>query len=228
MANQFWRKEIFERVDIPWDIIVIGGGISGAGIFREACRIGLKTLLVEQRDFAWGTSSRSSKLVHGGLRYLKDGHFMLTRAAVMEKERLLDEGPGLIDPLGFLHTIYNGDFPGRWTYEAGLSIYDLLALQWGHRYYSADDLNFLAPHISRKNLKGGFQFNDAQTDDARLVFRLIQEDVSGGGTAVNYVKADGLLLDPDRVKGTEEHDHRYRQPLIWRVEEGLRFMERLW
>ena len=107
-------------------------GITGAGILREATRLGLHALLVEQHDFAWGTSSRSSKLVHGGLRYLKEGKLILTRDSVRERQQLLHDGPGLIDPLGFLLTIYKGDYPGRWTYAMGLTVYDLLALRWDH------------------------------------------------------------------------------------------------
>ncbi len=213
MENKDWRKKILDRLDCNWDIVIIGGGITGAGIFRESTRLGLKTLLIEQRDFAWGTSSRSSKLVHGGFRYLKDGRLLLTRVAVLERKRLLGDGPGLIDPLGFLLTIYKGDFPGRWTYQAGLSIYDLLALQWGHRYYSADELNMLAPHLSQQNLEGGFQYGDAQTDDSRLVLRLIQEAVCDGGIAINYVKAEELILENDQVSGVQvvdcETDEQY-------------------
>lgn len=108
-----YRDDLWPRIAGPWDILIIGGGITGAGILREATRLGLKVLLVEQCDFAWGTSSRSSKLVHGGLRYLKEGRIGLTLAAVRERERLLEEGPGLIDPLGFLLATYKGDHPGR-------------------------------------------------------------------------------------------------------------------
>ena len=205
MWPQNWRDEIWSRLDQPWDVIVIGGGITGAGILREATRLGLRTLLVEQRDFAWGTSSRSSKLVHGGLRYLKERKVRLTRASVRERKRLLQEGPGLIDPLGFLLATYQGDRPGRWTYSAGLSVYDLLALQWSHRHYSADDFQMLAPHISRAGLKGGFRYGDAQTDDARLVLRLIQEAVADGGVAINYVAAEELLRDGD-VRGVRLRD----------------------
>jgi glycerol-3-phosphate dehydrogenase len=156
---------------------------------------------VEQRDFAWGTSSRSSKLVHGGFRYLKEGRIFLTRASVQERERLLEEGSGLIDPLGFLLTIYEGDSPGRWTFEAGLTIYDLLALHWGHRYYCAEDFQMLVPHITQKGLEGGFRYGDAQTDDARLVLRVIREAVMDGGTALNYVKAEELLQEDEKVVG---------------------------
>ena len=85
-----------------WDMIVVGGGITGAGIFREAVSIGLKVLLLEQKDYTWGTSSRSTKLVHGGLRYLREGHLLVTKAAVEERERMLREAPGLVEPVEFL------------------------------------------------------------------------------------------------------------------------------
>ena len=195
MWEKGWRDEIWSRLDQPWDVVVVGGGITGAGILREATRLGLRTLLVEKRDFGWGTSSRSSKLVHGGLRYLKEGNLRLTRASVHERERLLNEGPGLIDPLGFLLATYEGDRPGRWTYSAGLSVYDLLALQWSHRHYSVQDFQMLAPRISRAGLTGGFRYGDAQTDDARLVLRVIREAVADGGVALNYVAAEEVLRD---------------------------------
>jgi glycerol-3-phosphate dehydrogenase len=185
MWEHNWRDRVWSQLDQDWDVIVVGGGITGAGILREATRLGLRALLVEKRDFGWGTSSRSSKLVHGGLRYLKERKVRLTRASVHERERLLDEGPGLIDPLGFLLATYEGDRPGRWTYSAGLSIYDLLALQWSHRRYSPEDFQMLAPHISQPGLKGGFRYGDAQTDDARLVLRLIREAVADGALTMS-------------------------------------------
>ncbi|MGD8489872.1 MAG: glycerol-3-phosphate dehydrogenase/oxidase [Anaerolineae bacterium] len=195
MWEQEWRAKVWSQLDQPWDVIIAGGGITGAGILREAVRLGLRTLLVEQRDFGWGTSSRSSKLVHGGLRYLKERQVRLTRASVQERERLLEEGPGLIDPLGFLLATYKGDRPGRWTYGAGLSVYDLLALQWSHRHYSAKDFQMLAPHIAPEGLRGGFRYGDAQTDDARLVLRIIREAVAAGGVALNYATVVGLLRE---------------------------------
>ena len=201
MWENEWRNKIWQSIESPWDIIIIGGGITGAGILREATRLGLHALLVEQRDFAWGTSSRSSKLVHGGFRYLKEGKFMLTRDAVHEREQLLHEGPGLIDPLGFLLTVYKGDFPGRWTFEMGLTVYDLLALRWDHSYYSPQDFRMLAPHINQDELQGGFRFGDAQTDDARLTLRVIREAVADGATAINYVKTEKLIIDQEDVKG---------------------------
>jgi glycerol-3-phosphate dehydrogenase len=201
-----WRDKVWQAIKGPWDILIIGGGITGAGILREATRLGMHALLVEQRDFAWGTSSRSSKLVHGGFRYLKQGRLMLTRHSVHEREQLLQEGPGLIDPLGFLLTVYKGDFPGRWTFEMGLTVYDLLALRWEHAYYSSQDFRLLAPHISQDDLQGGFRFGDAQTDDARLTFRVIQEAVASGATAINYVKAQSLLMQDSEVKGVTVQD----------------------
>jgi glycerol-3-phosphate dehydrogenase len=206
MWHTNWRDQIWENISGPWDILVIGGGITGAGILREATRLGLHALLVEQRDFAWGTSSRSSKLVHGGLRYLKEGKLLLTRASVQERELLLHEGPGLIDPLGCLLTVYKGDFPGRWTYEVGLTVYDLLALRWDHAYYGPHDYQLLAPHISQDDLQGGFRYGDAQTDDARLTLRVILEAVSEGATAINYVKAESLLYTQDEVTGVKLTD----------------------
>ena len=194
-----WRDKIWNDLDRSWDIIIVGGGITGAGILREATRLGLQALLIEQRDFAWGTSSRSSKLVHGGLRYLKEGKIGMTRAAVRERERLVQEGPGLIDPLGFLLATYEGDHPGRLAYEAGLCVYDLLALQWSHTHYSADDFRMLAPHISQSGLCGGFRYGDAQTDDARLVLRVIRVAVADGGVAINYVTAGEFINSPKQA-----------------------------
>ena len=201
MWQNNWRERIWESIHGPWDILVIGGGITGAGILREATRLGLNCLMVEQRDFAWGTSSRSSKLVHGGFRYLKEGKIMLTRDSVHEREQLLLEGPGLIDPLGFLLTVHKGDFPGRWTFEMGLTVYDLLAFRWDHAYYSSQDFQLLAPHISQDGLQGGFRFGDAQTDDARLTLRVIREAVADGANAINYVQAKNLIKDGNEIKG---------------------------
>jgi len=195
------RDRTWSKLGQSWDLLIVGGGITGAGLLREAVRLGLKALLVEQRDFAWGTSSRSSKLVHGGLRYLKEGDLLLTRAAVQEREELLAEGPGLIDPLGFLLSVYKGDSPGRLLYGLGLSVYDLLALRWSHTYHPPEAFQMLAPHISREGLRGGFRYGDAQTDDARLVLRVLLEAVAAGGEAINYVSAEELLFREDPADG---------------------------
>lgn len=184
-----------EDLDKKWDLIVIGGGITGAGIFREAVRAGLKTLLLEQMDYAWGTSSRSSKLVHGGLRYLKYGRLLLTRNSVKERERLLEEAPGLVEPLDFLMPVYQGWGPGKHVFEAALTVYDLLAHKKRHKFYEADEFLSMAPYFDAEGLVGGFQFMDAQVDDARLVLRLINEGVQFGGCALNYTSVQEIVRD---------------------------------
>jgi glycerol-3-phosphate dehydrogenase len=201
-----WRDKIWSELDQPWDVIVIGGGITGAGILREATGVGLRTLMVEQRDFGWGTSSRSSKLVHGGPRYLGQGKLLLTHSLVRERNRLLNDGPGLIDPLDVLVPIYGSKFPRKWIYGFGLSIYGLLELKWRHRYHSVSDTQNLVPHIAHDGLMGAYSYSDAQTDDARLVLRVIQEAVSAGGVAINYVNADRLLQKDGRVIGVRLKD----------------------
>ncbi len=181
------------NIDKNWDLVIIGGGVTGAGILREAVRNNLKTLLVEQKDYAWGTSSRSSKLVHGGLRYLKEGRFLLTRESVMERERLLREAEGLVEPVDFLLPIFKNRSPGRYTMKAGLSIYDLIAGRFRHKFYRAGAFNELEPLVDQNGLEGGFVFMDAQVDDARLVLRLINESVLLGGTALNYTSAVKIM-----------------------------------
>jgi glycerol-3-phosphate dehydrogenase len=188
-----------ETIHQNWDLIVIGGGITGAGVFHEAARMNLRVLLVEQKDFAWGTSSRSSKLIHGGLRYLKEGRLLLTRESVQERERLLKDAPGLVEPLAFLVPVYRDRGPGKWTLEAGLSIYDLIARKRRHMFHTPAELFELAPHIDQKLLSGGFQFYDAQVDDARLVLRLINEGIRLGGQALNYTRAVEILRDSNKA-----------------------------
>ena len=190
-----------------WDLIIIGGGITGAGIFREASRRGFKVLLVEQKDFAWGTSSRSSKLVHGGLRYLKEGHFLMTKVAVAERERLLKEAPGLVESLGFLLPIYEDRSPGRRTMQVGLSLYDIMARERQHHYYNAQKFIQMVPYINPHGLRGGFHFLDAQVDDSRLVLRLINESVAAGAYALNYTVVRRIdRNDEGQVAGVELED----------------------
>jgi glycerol-3-phosphate dehydrogenase len=193
MWNTEWRQNRWSQLKGPWDLIVIGGGITGAGILREATRIGLHTLLIEGKDFTSGTSSRSSKLVHGGLRYLNNGQIRLTYEAVRERERLLQQGRGLVYPLGFLMPSYKNDKVPGWLFHAGLIIYDLLALKWGHRRYPAKDLMDRWPFLRQEGLICGYRFIDAFTDDTRLVLRIIREAVKDGGTALNYTHVEDFL-----------------------------------
>ena len=149
------RDATWERIGGPWDVIIVGGGITGVGLLREAAHLGLRTLLVERHDFAWGASSRSSKLVHGGLRYLKQGDLRLVRESVRARNRLLRAGAGLITPLGFLLPVYRGESPGRGVYGMALAIYDALGAQWTHRYRDAADFSLLAPSVAQARLRGG-------------------------------------------------------------------------
>jgi glycerol-3-phosphate dehydrogenase len=208
-----WRKQAWSKLtksdsqeSHEWDVLVIGGGITGAGILREAARRSLSVALIEQRDFAWGTSSRSSKMVHGGLRYLAAGHVKLTRDSIRERERLLREAPGLVDSLGFLFSDYRGHMPGRWSFNALLTVYDILARRWSHQYYTAHEYIFLAPRITITGLKGGTQYSDAVTDDARLVFRVIREAQRDGALALNYIVADQLITQGEQVCGVAVRD----------------------
>lgn len=194
MWEQGWRDRIWSELEKPWDVIVIGGGITGAGILREAVRAGLRTLLLEAHDFASGTSSRSGKLVHGGLRYLRSGQLRLTWQSVRERERLLREGRGLISPLPQLMACFRHDPIPPWVFGAGLVLYDVLALKWGHRRYDAAGLIDLCPPLAGADLVGGFRYFDAQTDDARLVLRLLREATrQEWGRALNYARVECLL-----------------------------------
>ena len=190
-----WRDDAWERLAGPWDVLVVGGGISGAGVARRAARAGLRVLLVEQRDLAWGTSSRSSKLVHGGLRYLREGQVRVVRDSVRERERLLRIAPGLVDEMGFLMPTYRGTSPGRWTYTAGLEAYDVLAGRRTHRRVRRTELELLAPRLRASGLTGGFRYADAQTDDARLTFRVAMDAVSAGAVILTYAVAEDVLRD---------------------------------
>lgn len=196
------RTELANLLARDWDLLIIGGGITGAGILLEASRRGLKALLVEQRDFAWGTSSRSSKLVHGGLRYLKEGKFALTRESVQERESLLRAAAGLVEPQSFAFGDYAGRKPGRRTFLAGLAIYDYMAGQRARHYYPREEFLAMAPNIASEGLLGGMCYTDAKTDDARLVMRVLQEAQECGGTALNYLSVKTLLRDGVQSGGT--------------------------
>jgi glycerol-3-phosphate dehydrogenase len=192
-----FRDEVWSRVDQDWDVVIIGGGITGAGILGEAARHGKKALLVEAQDFSSGTSSRSTKLVHGGLRYLRQGQFLVTRKSVKERERLMTEGHGLVDPLGFSLAAFPGDQMPKWMYGVGLAMYDALAWKWAHEAQSKAEIVEHVPALAGSKVQGGYRYFDAQTDDSRLVLRVLREAVTQGGTAINYVKADKLLRTQD-------------------------------
>ena len=205
--NAAWREQALpELAARDWDLIVVGGGISGAGILREAARRGWKCLLLEQRDFAWGTSSRSSKMVHGGLRYIAKGQLKLTRDSVRERQRLLQEAPGLVDPLSFIMAHYRGGFPGPRVFGGLLALYDALAGKRNHLFYPLQQLRYLAPGLKEDGLLGGTRFFDAVTDDARLVQRVLGEARSEGGEALNGMRVVELLREGGQVSGLLAED----------------------
>lgn len=185
MAQSNIREQTIEQQHV-YDLVIVGGGITGAGVFKRACQFGLSVLLVEQQDYAWGTSSRSSKMVHGGLRYLASGQFHLTYEAVTERGRLQQQLPYLIEPLSFTLPHYQGEFPPPKVFNSLLWLYDLMAGQQHHKFWQQAAFSLLIPNIKQQGLVGGSQFYDAITDDARLVQRLINEGIALGGTAKNY------------------------------------------
>ncbi|MBU8911810.1 MAG: FAD-dependent oxidoreductase, partial [Desulfobacterales bacterium] len=185
----------FSDINKEYDMIVVGGGINGAGIFYEAVKKGYHVLLAEAKDFAWGTSSRSSKMVHGGLRYLKQGKFLLTKAAVKERERLLKQYPGLVTSLQFIMPVFDDYGPSRSSMKIGLSIYSFMAGEKQHKSYTKTEVMEKIPGIRKENLVSAVGFKDAQVDDARLVLRLIYEGCRLGGTALNYTKVTGIERD---------------------------------
>ena len=207
MWRHGYRDEVWSRLDQPWDLVIVGGGITGAGILGEAVRHGKKALLVEAQDFSSGTSSRSTKLVHGGLRYLRQGQFLLTRKSVRERERLMEEGAGLVNPLAFSLAAFPGDQMPKWMVGVGLAMYDVLAWKWAHAQQSRKQILEQIPSLAGSAVEGGYRYYDAQTDDSRLTLRVLREAVKQGGTAVNYVKAEKLLRTADgRVRGVVVRD----------------------
>ena len=179
----------------PWDMLIIGGGITGAGIAREAARRGLAVLLIEQKDFAWGTSSRSSKMVHGGLRYIASGDYKTTLLSVRERERMLSEASGLVNEMHYIMPHYKGKFPPPWIFNTLLRVYDRLAGKRYFTYFKREAFLSLNPHIKQDKFLGASQFSDAVTDDSRLVMRVLDEAINDGAQAINYLKAESLITN---------------------------------
>ncbi|MCF6247157.1 MAG: glycerol-3-phosphate dehydrogenase/oxidase [Desulfobacula sp.] len=178
-----------------YDLVIAGGGITGAGVFHEAVKRGYKVLLVEAKDFAWGTSSRSSKMVHGGLRYLKQGKFLMTKAAVKEREYLLESYNGLVTPLQFIMPLFDDSGPSRSAMKIGLSIYSFMAGKKQHENFSKQETLNQLPWIRKEHLLSAVGFKDAQVDDARLVLRLIEDAGNKGGCALNYTRVTQVVRD---------------------------------
>jgi glycerol-3-phosphate dehydrogenase len=194
-----------------WDVVVIGGGATGLGTAVDAAARGFRTLLVEAADFAKGTSSRATKLVHGGVRYLAQGNVSLVREALHERGLLRRNAPHLAWPLGFVVPAYN--FADQPFYGIGLKLYDLLAGSLNlrpSRWLSRDQTLAHAPTLALqqggRQLRGGILYYDGQFDDARLAVALMRTLYDLGGTAVNYVKASGLTRTDGRIDGIELED----------------------
>jgi glycerol-3-phosphate dehydrogenase len=191
-----------------FDACVIGGGITGAGIALELSVRGCSVALIEQGDFASGASSRSSKLVHGGLRYLAHGDVRLCREAARERERLLHDAPYLVRPVRFLYPIRRGGRSGA-TMRAGLAAYDFLGgvpSDARHETLTTADAAILAPPIRGEGLLGACTFGDAMTDDANLVLAVLEQAVRHGAAIANHVRAAELLTTGGRLCTVEAID----------------------
>ena len=204
------RAELLLRLEDPtqvWDMIVIGGGATGLGTAVEAASRGYRTLLLEQSDFAKGTSSRSTKLIHGGVRYLKQGNLALVLEALHERGLLLRNAPHLVHNLSFVVPLYDwweGPF-----YGVGLKLYDMMAGRLGlgpSRFLSRAEILELLPTVEPAGLRGGVIYHDGQFDDARLAVHLARTLADLGGTPLNYLRATGLVKSDGLTTGVTARD----------------------
>ena len=207
MLNRTWREQTWSNLNQPWDIIVIGGGITGAGIFNMAAQKGLSVLLLEARDFAFGTSSRSSKLVHGGIRYLKNRQFDVVKESVKERERLIRESDGLVDPLAFIFPSYKDNSHDTKMMKLGVIMYDLFARKWQHQDLTNSQVIDALPALNQNELLGGVKYFDSRVDDSQLVIRVIMDGIRYGGSALNYAPVVGLCKSKNgAVEGVKVQD----------------------
>jgi glycerol-3-phosphate dehydrogenase len=204
------REELIKEISNPsaiWDVIVIGGGATGLGVAVDAASRGLKTLLLEQSDFAKGTSSRSTKLLHGGVRYLAQGNIGLVIEALRERGILINNAPQLVRNESFI--IPNYSWGSGIFYSVGLSLYDLLAgkRSFGRsRFITRDEVIRRIPNIQQQGLKSGVLYHDGQFDDARLAVSLALTAREKGGTLLNYVRVTGLRKDGIKIVGVFAKD----------------------
>ncbi len=213
-AHQPARTELLDRLarSAERDLIVIGGGATGLGVALDAAARGLSVALVEAEDFAKGTSSRATKLVHGGVRYLAQGNVALVREALRERAHMLRNAPHLVQPLAFVLPLYGarGRWFDSWFYGAGLTVYDLLAgsgrlgrTQFLGRAAALER----APGLSAEGLAGGLQYWDGQFDDARVAVALARTAIARGALVVNHCAAIGLTHDgAGKVSGVVAED----------------------
>lgn len=204
------REELLRRLGEqtePWDVLVIGGGATGLGAAVEAASRGFRTVLVERDDFAKGTSSRSTKLVHGGVRYLEQMNVTLVLDALRERGHMLRNAPHLVHDLSFVVPVFN--YFGLPYYGFGLKVYERLSGRFSFgasKLLSRDRTLEMLPGVVRDGLKGGVLYHDGQFDDARYIVALLRTFQELGGTAINYVEATGLLQRNGKTQGIQAHD----------------------
>jgi len=192
-----------------YDVLVIGGGINGAAIAHMAALNGLKVALLEKDDFASGTSSKSTKIVHGGLRYLENFEFGLVREALSERHRQLESAPHLVKPLGFIIPVYKGDKRPFWLMRFGVFLYDLLSGKRRinkRRLLTKQEIFHFSPDIKKDNLVGGVMYYDAQMDDARLVLENVLSASEKGAHVANYVEAKAFIKKNGKAVGVMAYD----------------------
>lgn len=207
----FDRDQLLDKIETEhqiWDILVIGGGATGLGVALDASSRGLKTVLFEQSDFAKGTSSRSTKLAHGGVRYLAQGNIKLVYEALHERGLMLKNAPHLVNPLSFIIPSYR--WWEKYFYGIGLKIYDWMAQKFrmgNTSLLKRDTVLKQMSNLNPKKLNGGVQYYDGQFDDARLAINLAQTSMEQGGVLLNYMKVDQLRKDPKgKVTGVQVTD----------------------
>ncbi|MGQ1909892.1 glycerol-3-phosphate dehydrogenase/oxidase [Marinifilum sp. RC60d5] len=206
MKREKMLREI-ELANQKWDVIIVGGGASGLGAAVESVTRGYKTLLLEQDDFAKGTSSRSTKLVHGGVRYLAQGNISLVLEALRERGLMKQNAPHLVKDQSFIIPNYN--WWGTPYYTLGLTLYDLMAGKLGYGRslpFSKKRTLKHIPTLKQENLCGGVVYHDGQFDDSRLAINLCQTFVENGGVAINYMKVDGIEKKDGKITAVKAID----------------------
>ncbi len=202
------------------DLLVIGGGITGAGVARDAAMRGLRTALVEAGDFAAGTSSQSSRLIHGGLRYLEHGWFRLVFEASRERRVLLKAAPHLVRPRAFVFPAFRSGRVRRWEISAAVLLYDILALFRNaerHRWLSRDGVLRIEPLLRDQDLTGGALYWDAQTDDARLTLAIARSAHRHGALCASYARVTALETAGGRVRGAQVEDQLTGRRIVVRA-----------
>ena len=203
MFHPHWREQALSHLDETFDLIIIGGGISGCGIMLDAAQRGLRVLLVEREDISSGTSSRSSKLIHGGLRYLKQMQFRITRTACRERDRMMVLNPDLVRPIRFLYPARKGDRTPGWTVDLGLWMYDRLTDRpEKHTHLTREEVQEMAPGLAVDNLDRTMAYNDGVADDARLTLAIAATGFAYGGLMLTRAEAVSAIAGADgRVQG---------------------------